>query len=381
MKNFGILLALLLIGIGCSSSPKISTTVLFENGTGPYQCYRIPALIKTQDGTLLAFIEGRKTDCADFGDVDLLMRSSKDGGLTWSAPSLLVDNGTLQVGNPAPVLDQTDPNYPQGRLFLFYNTGTASEHEVRLGNGERRVAFITSTDQGTTWSTPTDITSSVHFNASTGSASLDWRTHANTPGHALQLTKGNHKGRIYIPANHSTGDPQDHFNEYRSYGFYSDDHGESWHTSVDVPVPSSNEAIGAELPNGELMLNIREQNGETKRRLIALSKDGGATWYSTYFDEALVSPVCQSGLLFFEGKNNSYLVYSGPNSETKREKMTLKFSTDYGKTWAKSFEVYAGESAYSDLVQIDGDHLGILYEEDQKRVVFVKVNPGAVPPD
>jgi sialidase-1 len=61
--------------------------------------------------------------------------------------------------------------------------------------------------------------------------------------------------------------------------------------------------------------------------------------------------------------------------------MTLKFSTDYGKTWAKSFEVYAGESAYSDLVQIDGDHLGILYEEDQKRVVFVKVNPGAVPPD
>jgi sialidase-1 len=291
---------------------------------------------------------------------------------------VVADFGVLQAGNPAPVVDYFDPDYPQGRIFLFYNTGDVSEQDMRLGKGTREVHYISSIDQGKTWSKPTNITEEVHFNKTTTQGHLDWRTHASTPGHALQFKRGAYQGRIYIPANHSKGDPQDRFNEYRAYGFYSDDHGKTWSVSPDIDVPSSNEAIGTELPNGDLMLNIREQNGKTKQRLVALSSDGGASWKETYFDPSLITPVCQSSILLFEQKNQSLLIYSGPNSPDKREKMTLKFSLDSGKSWVKEKEVYAGGAAYSDLVQVDEEQVGLFYEKEFKQLVYQVFTPKAI---
>ncbi len=58
--------------------------VLFKSGEGGYACYRIPALIALSDREIVAFAEGRKQNCADFGDVDILMRRSNDGGQSWS---------------------------------------------------------------------------------------------------------------------------------------------------------------------------------------------------------------------------------------------------------------------------------------------------------
>ncbi len=183
------LIFLYLILLGCQSQDVTPAHTLFENGTGAYNCYRIPAVIKSPDGSLLAFAEGRTANCGDFGNVDILIRKSTDGGLSWSTEKVLVDNGELQAGNPAPVVDYLDPYYPQGRLFLFYNTGSVGEQELRLGKGNREVHYITSTDNGTSWSSPTNITEQVHFNATNSKTNLDWRTHANTPGHAIQLKK------------------------------------------------------------------------------------------------------------------------------------------------------------------------------------------------
>jgi len=307
-----------------------------------------------------------------------LIRKSTDGGLSWSTEKVLVDNGELQAGNPAPVVDYLDPNYPQGRIFLFYNTGSVGEQELRLGEGNREVHYITSTDNGTSWSSPTNITEQVHFNATNSKTNLDWRTHANTPGHAIQLKKGVYRGRLYIPANHSKGPPQEGYNDYRAYGYYSDDHGLTWKVSHDIPFPSSNEAIGVELTDGTLMLNIREQSGKTKLRIVALSSDGGATWDTLYFDPKLISPVCQSSILLFEEENTPLLIYSGPNSTDKREKMTLKISLDNGKNWKYEKEVYSGGAAYSDLVQIDNKRIGLFYEKEFEKLVFEIFTPKAL---
>jgi len=372
------LIFLYLILLGCQSQDVPPAYTLFENGTGAYSCYRIPAVIKSPDGSLLAFAEGRTANCGDFGNVDILIRKSTDGGLSWSTEKVLVDNGELQAGNPAPVVDYLDPYYPQGRLFLFYNTGSVGEQELRLGKGNREVHYITSTDNGTSWSSPTNITEQVHFNATNSKTNLDWRTHANTPGHAIQLKKGVYRGRLYIPANHSKGPPQEGYNDYRAYGYYSDDHGLTWKVSPDVPFASSNEAIGVELTDGTLMLNIREQSGNTKLRIVALSSDGGATWDTLYFDPKLISPVCQSSILLFEDEKTPLLIYSGPNSTDKREKMTLKISMDNGKNWEYEKEVYSGGAAYSDLVQIDNKRIGLFYEKEFEKLVFEIFTPKAV---
>ncbi len=361
---FGILLS--------SSTEPLPTleTQLFKNGEGGYNCYRIPAIIKTHKGILLAFAEGRKTSCNDFGDVDILLKISEDGGHNWTEKKVVAEFGGLQAGNPAPVEDLFDARFPEGRIFLFYNTGDVSEHEMRLGKGTRNVHFITSNDQGKTWSKPTTISNQVHFNSTTSQAEKDWRTHATTPGHALQLTHAPYRGRIYVPANHSQGDPQEGFNEYRAYGFYTDNHGKDFAVSPDLNTPSSNEAIGVELEDGTLMLNVREQNGVSKERIIALSTSGGEQWDTEYFDSELITPVCQSSVLLFKGKQANALLYSGPNSRNQREKMTVKASFDKGQSWSLKKEVYAGTAAYSDLVQVDVDTIGLLYERDRDGIYF-----------
>jgi sialidase-1 len=350
---------------------EFSEQILFKNGQEGYACYRIPAIIHFQNKKLLAFAEGRVDGCNDFGNVDIVMKSSDDGGLNWSKQQILINNRSSQVGNPAPVVDLHDPLFPSGRIFLFFNTGTQSEQNIRNGNGERGVWFITSEDFGMNWSPPTEITQQVHFNKHTPNYEKDWRTHANTPGHGIQFNEGVFKGRIYVPANHSTGNPQSGFNEYNAYGYFSDDHGKSWQVSEDVPIASSNEAIGTVLPNGELMLNIRQQSGTTKRRLIARSNDGGQSWDSVYFDPELITPVCQSSLFLFQNATHTLLLYSGPNSTEERIRMTLKASENNGATWPIKKEIYAGISAYSDLTQINESQIGLLFEKENKTINFV----------
>ena len=349
---------------------EFSGQILFENGQEDYACYRIPAILQLKNGKILSFVEGRVNGCDDFGDVDIVMKHSDDGGLNWSKQKILINNRSSQAGNPAPVVDYHDPLFPSGRIFLFFNTGTQSEQDVRNGNGDRGVWLITSEDFGSNWSSPKEITHQVHFNKHSSHSEKDWRTHANTPGHAIQFNEGVFKGRIYVPANHSTGNPQSGFNEYNAYGYFSDDHGKSWQVSEEVPIASSNEAIGAILPNGELMLNIRQQSGTTKERLIARSNDGGQSWDSVYFDPELITPVCQSSLFLFQNATHTLLLYSGPNSTEERIRMTLKASENNGATWPIKKEIYAGISAYSDLTQINDSQIGLLFEKENKTINF-----------
>ena len=114
-------------------------TLVFANGQEGYRCYRIPAIVAAPDGTLLAFAEGRKDNCGDFGNVDIVLKTSTDNGRTWSPLRVVADFGTNQAGNPAPVFDLLDPDFPKGRLLLSYNTGTAGEREVREGRAIREV--------------------------------------------------------------------------------------------------------------------------------------------------------------------------------------------------------------------------------------------------
>ncbi|HEY3388886.1 MAG TPA: sialidase family protein [Prolixibacteraceae bacterium] len=112
---------------------------VFLSGAEGHKSYRIPAIIRIPNGDLLAFAEGRVNGSGDFGDIDIVLKRSNDEGKTWSPISTVVNYDNLQAGNPAPIVDLLDPNYPNGRIFLFYNTGNNNEGEVRKGNGVREV--------------------------------------------------------------------------------------------------------------------------------------------------------------------------------------------------------------------------------------------------
>ena len=186
---------LILVGVICvAARANAYGTALFANGADGYACYRIPAIVRAPAGALLAFAKARKNSCADFGDVRIVMRRSNDDGKTWGAVETVAENGLLQAGNPAPVVDTRDRRYPKGRVFLIYCTGDASEAAVMRGEGSRRIWFRTSSDEGKTWSQPVEITASVKLPG--------WHHYATGPGHALQLMHGRYAGRIVVASNH-----------------------------------------------------------------------------------------------------------------------------------------------------------------------------------
>jgi len=360
----------LLILLFCSSINAQYQT-LFQSGDLGYECFRIPAMVGS-DSKLYAFAEGRKGGCGDFGDVDILLRTSSDGGESWTEPQVVVDNANLQAGNPTPVIDILNPEYPEGRLMLFYNTGTQSEWETRSGNGRRKAFYKFSSDFGLSWSESMDISNEVHFDRFSMIAFNDARTFALGPGHAIQLATGSKKGRIYLPANHSLGDPQENFADYRSYGIYSDDFGKSWKVSEDLPIPSSNEAMAVELPENELLLLIRMQNNRDHSKMIARSLDNGSSWKEYDLVPELTSPVCQSSIIYIPESGDLY--HLGPASTEKREQLTLWRSSDRGRNWSVLEIIEPGFAAYSDIIQLSNTELGVLYEsDDYDKIVFKQI--------
>lgn len=382
-----ILILLQLVLMTCFTSLARETKEVFRSGTEGHKSYRIPAVICLPDGQLLAFAEGRVNGSNDFGDINIVLKRSRDKGNTWGSISTVVDYEKLQAGNPAPVVDLTDPLYPEGRIFLFYNTGNNYESEVRKGNGYREVWYKTSLDGGNTWSDPVNITTQVHrpFQPKVNSAysfTEDWRSYANTPGHAMQFTTGLYRGRILVAANHSKGDPEDNWDDYASHVYYTDDHGKTFSLGQTVQVPGSNEATAAEISDNGLILNARDQKGDLMVRIVALSKNGGETWDSLWLDKALLDPVCEGSILTIGQKDGKFVLGFSNNASIKnRDNLTLRISYDEGRSWSQIYTVDRSSdpgnssdyTAYSDIVAISPDEIGVLYERKNYRQIVFKV--------
>ena len=359
---------------------------VFVSGTEGHKSFRIPAIVGLPNGDLLAFCEGRVNGAGDFGDINIVLKRSSNGGKAWTALQTIVDADTLQAGNPAPVVDLTDPAYPNGRIFLFYNTGNNHEGEVRKGTGLREAWYKTSADNGRTWSEAVNITTHVHRPRQPGinaayNFSEDWRSYANTPGHAMQFQGGRYRGRMFVAANHSAGDPQKSFTDYAAHGYYTDDHGKTFLLSSTVAIPGSNESTAAELGDGKLMMNSRNQKGDVRARIVSVSSNGGATWDSSYFDQTLPDPVNEGSLLTVDKKGaNNILAFCNAADTRRRDNLTLRISYNNGQTWKKAISIEKSPgnesdyTAYSDLVKLGNKRLGVLYErEGYKQIVFTGV--------
>ncbi len=323
---------------------------IYRSGEGGYSCFRIPAIIKTKDGTLLAFAEGRKHDCSDEGDIDLVVKRSSDKGATWSALSVVWDDGDNTCGNPAPVVDQATGKI---HLLMTWNLGSDAIGTINAGTSRdtRRVYKTSSVDDGNTWATVTEITSDVK--------KPGWGWYATGPCHGIQIKQGANAGRLVIPCDYiEIGSGRKGY----SHVIYSDDNGDTWKIGGISPTISlnPNESTVAELSDGKLMLNMRVSNNNNLR-MKSTSSDGGLSWTTPVSALTLVDPVCQGSLLDASLNGQHTLFFSNPASTT-RINMTIKMSTDNGDTWPKTFSVYTGNSGYSDLVMVDGNQVGILYE-------------------
>ncbi|MFJ4832570.1 exo-alpha-sialidase [Streptomyces sp. NPDC088747] len=353
--------------VGADAKHGCASSVPYVSGTGGYATYRIPAVVRTREGTLLAFAEGRLGGRADSGDIDIVLRRSRDGGCTWGPLRVVTAGKGDTRGNPAPVVD---PRTGHVVLVTSYNSGAVTEAQILRGEATeeqgRRVFVQRSRDDGLSFSAPSEITSTVKRPG--------WRWYATGPGHAVALARGEHAGRLVVPANHSAAPPEgstDTGQEPRYFGahaIYSDDGGRSWQLGfVDDSyegVHNANESTAAQLPDGRLYFSSRNQKGTAVgNRLDAYSSDGGATLDQDYDAQHSLDdvPLVQGALLQLTGDQGE-LVFSAPSVPTDRAAMAIWGSADGGRAFRKVLTLSESKAAYSDLVQPDARTLGVLYE-------------------
>jgi len=259
-------------------------TLFKKNGFG-YACFRIPALVVTNQGNILAFAEARKMGCSDTGDIDLVMRKSTDNGKTWSDLKIIWDDGENVSGNPAPVVDEETGHI---HLLTTWNNGNDKESDIinETSIASRDIYHQVSTDEGENWSKPKNITKSVKL--------PNWTWYATGPVHGIQLKKGLHNGRLIIPSDHIEAKTH----RYYSHIIYSDDHGATWQLGGTSPLDQVNESTVVELSNGDILLNMRNYaRSQSPVRQVAISHDGGLTWENQHLEEELPEPLCQAALL------------------------------------------------------------------------------------
>lgn len=356
---------------------------------------RIPGLTRTNKGTLLAIFDARYHSARDLqGDMDIGLHRSEDGGRTWEPMQRVLDMGKWGglpekfngVSDACILVDRnSDAIYIAGLWMhgVLDTTGKWVEglteqsgmwnHQWRNkgsqpGFGVKETAqfmIVKSVDDGKTWGKPINITQM--------GKQKEWWLWAPAPGQGITLKDGT----LVFPTQ-----GRDQKGEAFSNISYSKDGGQTWQSSKAAVQESTTECMAVELSDGSIMLNMRanankEDTSASNGRTIVSTRDLGQTWaVHPTSHKTLQEPVCMASIIRHEGvvkgKKQGVLLFSNPDSKTKRHRMTIKVSLDDGQTWLEKSLLLDEWSSrgYSCLSSIDSETIGILYESSQADMVF-----------
>jgi sialidase-1 len=353
-----------------AAEPQLETSEVFPPGLNGIARYRIPGMVVTPKGTVLAYCEARKNNSSDWGEIEVHLRRSTDGGKTWLPSQHIAHHAQRIEGNPRKASGGEHEQTVNNPVAIVDRETGAIEFLYCVNYA--RCFSMRSTDDGLTWSKAVEITSTFEpFRKK-----YDWRVIATGPGHGLQIKSG----RLVVPIWLAYGNVGDH-KPSASGTIYSDDHGKTWQAG-DIAFPDEgdfgdpNETMITELSDGRVMLVARSVS-MANRKLIAHSADGATGWSRPVFHQQLWEPICMASIIAHPSKPGT-LIFSNPHSldldesgmerpagRGKRKNLSLKLSSDDGKTWPVNKTLDAGPSAYSDLAVLPDGRVLCLYEADQ----------------
>jgi sialidase-1 len=362
-RHLPYLLIVLLVLTAAAAAEDFSSLNLWNSGHEGYATYRIPGILITKKGTVLAYAAARRTLGSDWATTDIVLRRSTDNGHTFSASTRIAGADNLTTDNPTAVADMQT-----GAIYLLYQTNY------------ERCFVITSTNDGISFSTPHEITSALlplrtQFN---------WNVIAPGPTHGIQLRIGIYTGRIVVPLWMATGTLRPDGTRTHAPSavttIYSDDHARSWHAGEivlangpqnDSQMKNPSETTIAQLADGRVMLNLRNESAHN-RRLISTSSDGATNWSHPMYDENLFEPICAAGLVRYPAHAGAptALLFSNPDSQSlpsknnhyPRQRLTVRASFDEGRTWPAAKLLDPGITGYSDLAVLPDGTILCLYE-------------------
>jgi len=378
MKSVKLLIAAALfaalLGRGTrAAEPTLEKIDLFEAGKDDYALYRIPGIVVTAKGTVLAYCEARLNSGSDWGTIDIMLRRSTDRGKTWQPRAKVADVPGPKEKNPAALVKKVGKTQD-----VTYNNAVAfadrdgSVHMLFCLE-YMRCFYIRSDDDGVTWSEPNEITKTFEAYRPL----YDWRVIATGPAHGIQLKNG----RLVVPVWISTGTGGNAHRPSVTSTIYSDDHGKTWKAG-EIAAPDTpewvipNETAIVELTDGRVMLNVRSES-PTHRRLVTISKDGATIWTMPRFDDALLEPICMASIVRVSGAKageKTRIAFANPHhlerddgkamagKSRDRKNLSIKLSYDEGQTWPVNKTLEPSWSAYSDLAVLPNGTILCFYE-------------------
>lgn len=335
-------------------------------GDDQVNAYRIPGIVQTDRGTLIAVYDIRYKNSNDLpGYIDIGMSRSADSGRTWQPMKKIMSMGgpsdNSGVGDPSILFDETTKTIWVAALWSKGNRSIAGSIGGLSPDSTGQLLLVKSGDDGSTWSPPVNITSQVK--------KPEWKILFQGPGRGMMTRDG----RLVFPAQY-----WDASKTPFSTVIYSDDHGNTWKGNMAGPRSNTTESQVVETEPGTWMLNMRDNRG--RYRSVATTSDKGATWteHPTSYN-ALPDPVCMGSLITARvnvgGVRKEVLFFSNPATFSGRYDITVKASLDKGRTWLPANQVLIDERnsyGYSCLTVVDGNTIGILYE-GIKELYFVKI--------
>lgn len=335
--------------------------------------FRIPGLVTTNKGTLLGVYDVRYNSSVDLQEhIDIGLSRSTDGGKTWEKMRLPLSFGEYDglpaaqngVGDPSILVD-TKTNTVWIVAAWTHGMGNQrawwSSHPGMDLNHTAQLVMAKSTDDGKTWSAPINVTEQVK--------QPEWYFLLQGPGRGITMQDGT----LVFPIQYI-----DKTRIPNAGIMYSKDRGATWHIHNHART-NTTEAQVAEVEPGTLMLNMRDNRGGS--RAVYTTTDLGKTWKEHESSRtALIEPVCMASLISVKAKDNALgkdlLIFSNPNSTSERKDMTIKISTNGGKTWSAEHQLLLDEGynwGYSCLTMIDKETIGILYESSVAHMTFQSI--------
>jgi len=356
-----------------TAEPFLDKVDVFEAGKEGYALYRIPGIVTTKRGTVLAYCEARKSDRGDWGTIDILLRRSTDGGKTWGARTNIAHVTGPRSKNPVALAQKlaTPGEVTYNNPVAIPDSNGAVHFLFCLEYA--RCFYLRTDDDGVTFSKPVEITAAFDkFRPE-----YDWKVLATGPGHGIQLKTG----RLVVPVWLSLGTGGHAHRPSVTSVIYSDDLGRTW-VRGEIAGPNEgdwsipNETCAVQLADGRVLLNMRTES-KANRRLLTTSRDGATGWSKPQFHDQLLEPICMAGMVRLSeapASDKHRLLFSNPHNLDRadgkaapgkgrdRKNVSVKLSYDESARWPVSKTVEPGFSGYSDLAVANDGTILLFYE-------------------
>lgn len=328
-------------------SDGIIRSLVFRPGDFESGFYRIPAIVTAADGSLVAVADKRIEHNGDLpAKIDVVSRKSFDGGMTWSPYVTVAAHDYVGgCGDPALVFDKKS-----GDLITIFSHGNGLWQD-----SPALISVSRSHDHGATWEKPAVINHQILTTDPAGIQPIKCTSAFASSGRAVQLSDGR---IMFALVTRLAGNKN-----FKVYAIYSDDGGYNWKASSNPASEDGDEAKIVELPDGSLIMSIRNRFGSLRK--FSYSKDRGETWSEPLPIESLPDPRCNGDIIRYTHDGKDILLHSLPSDPKGRNDVAIFVSEDNGKNWHIGKKVVTTPSAYSSMTVLPDGSVGILTEESQ----------------